>query len=251
MRIGELAALVGVSARTVRHYHHQGLLPEPERRSNGYREYGLRDAVALARIRRLAELGLSLDEIGDVLADDRGRELREVLLELDADLARQQAEIGAQRERLAGLLAEVDPQPDSVAVSPELTAVLDRLPADESPFAAMDREVLKLIEARVDPADRAAFAGLFEPLTDPAALARGQALNAQLDELAGAAPDDPRVARLAHDLADHLPAEMASALLAGRNDAESARWLDAIIRDLPAAQAQVLRLLPAILEERR
>ncbi|GAA4240098.1 hypothetical protein GCM10022254_63580 [Actinomadura meridiana] len=31
MRIGELAALVRVSTRAVRHYHHVGLLPEPER----------------------------------------------------------------------------------------------------------------------------------------------------------------------------------------------------------------------------
>ena len=31
MRIGELAAAVGVTTRTVRHYHHLGLLPEPER----------------------------------------------------------------------------------------------------------------------------------------------------------------------------------------------------------------------------
>jgi DNA-binding transcriptional MerR regulator len=251
MRIGELAALVGVSARTVRHYHHQGLLPEPERLSNGYREYGLRDAVMLARIRRLAELGLSLDEIGDVLADDRGRELREVLLELDADLARQQEEIGAQRDRLAGLLAEVDLHPDSATVSPELADVLHRLPADDSPFAAMDREVLTLIESRVGPADRAAFAGLFEPLTEPAALARGQELNARLDDLAGAAPDDPRVAQLAHDLAAHLPDEMASALAASRNDTESARWLDAVTREMPAAQAQVIRLLTTILEQQR
>jgi DNA-binding transcriptional MerR regulator len=251
MRIGELAALVGVSTRTVRHYHHEGLLPEPERLSNGYREYGLRDAVMLARIRRLAELGLSLDEINDVLADDRGRDLREVLLELDADLARQQEEVRAQRDRLAGLLAEVDLHPDSVAVSPELAAVLHRLPADDSPFAALDREVLKLIESRVDPADRAAFAGLFEPLTEPAAIASGQALNARLDGLADAAPDDPRVARLAHDLAAHLPDEMASALVAGQNDTESARWLDVVMREMPAAQAEVFRLLTAILEERR
>lgn len=88
MRIGELAGIAGVSTRTVRHYHHLGLLPEPERRANGYREYGLRDAVALARVRRLTELGLGLEEVRDVLADDAGRELREVLAELDEDLAR-------------------------------------------------------------------------------------------------------------------------------------------------------------------
>jgi DNA-binding transcriptional MerR regulator len=251
MRIGELAALVGVSTRTVRHYHHQGLLPEPERLANGYREYGLRDAVMLARIRRLVELGLSLDEIHDVLADDQGRTLREVLLELDADLARQQAEIGTRRDRLAALLAEVDLHPESVAVSPELAAVLHGLPAGDSPFAALDREVLKLIDARVEPADRAAFAELFQPLTEPAAVARGAELNTRLDELAGAEPDDPRVALLARDLAAHLPPDMAAALVASRNDTESARWLNVVTRELPAAQAQVFRLLTALLEERR
>lgn len=50
MRIGELAATVGVTARAVRHYHHQGLLPEPERLTNGYRDYTLRHAVVLARV---------------------------------------------------------------------------------------------------------------------------------------------------------------------------------------------------------
>ncbi|MFI6004013.1 MerR family transcriptional regulator [Streptomyces sp. NPDC051366] len=84
MRIGEIAALVGVTTRAIRHYHHVGLLPEPERRSNGYRAYSVRDAVLLARVRRLTELGLSLDEVRDVLADDAGRELADVLEEQTA-----------------------------------------------------------------------------------------------------------------------------------------------------------------------
>jgi DNA-binding transcriptional MerR regulator len=78
MRIGEVAGLVGISARAVRHYHRVGLLPEPARKANGYREYSLRDAVALARVRRLTELGLSLDEAGGVLAGDAGRDLVEI-----------------------------------------------------------------------------------------------------------------------------------------------------------------------------
>lgn len=45
MRIGELATAVGVTTRTVRHYHHLGLLPEPERRANGYLDYTLRHAA--------------------------------------------------------------------------------------------------------------------------------------------------------------------------------------------------------------
>lgn len=82
MRIGELADVVGVTTRTVRHYHRVGLLPEPPRQANGYRVYGIRDAMRLARARRLIELGLSLDEAADVLEDDEGRELAEILTEL-------------------------------------------------------------------------------------------------------------------------------------------------------------------------
>lgn len=104
MRIGELAVAVGVTTRTVRHYHHLGLLPEPERLPNGYRDYTLRHAVVLARIRRLTELGLGLTEVRDVLADDAGRDLAEVLEELDADLARQEAAVRERRERLRALL---------------------------------------------------------------------------------------------------------------------------------------------------
>jgi DNA-binding transcriptional MerR regulator len=130
MRIGELADLVGISTRAIRHYHGVGLLPEPARRANGYREYSLRDAVALARVRRLTELGLSLDEVGDVLAGDTDRDLADVLRELDADLAGQEADIHRRRARLAQLLrqAEAGGMPSQQApVSPELTALFGRM----------------------------------------------------------------------------------------------------------------------------
>lgn len=52
MRIGELAGLVGISTRAMRHSHRVGLLAEPARKANGYREYSLRDAVKEARARR-------------------------------------------------------------------------------------------------------------------------------------------------------------------------------------------------------
>ena len=107
MRIGELAGLVGISTRAIRHCHRIGLLPEPARKANGYREYSLRDAVELARVRRLTELGLSLDEVADALAGDAGRDLVEILRELDADLARQEADLRRRRSRLAQLWLEV------------------------------------------------------------------------------------------------------------------------------------------------
>lgn len=247
MRISELATLAGVSTRTVRHYHHLGLLPEPERLANGYREYRLRDAVALARVRRLAELGLSLGEVRDVLADDQGRELRETLLELDADLAREQAAIAARRARLAALLAEADLHPDST-VSPDVAEVLRSLPTGSS-LAEFDRELLTLAASVSDPAGRAEFADLLRPLTEPEAYARGHALIARLDELADADPDDPRVAVVARDLAAHLPDEMVSVMIASLDEASTGQWLEELLRELPAAQAEVFHLLVTQLKE--
>lgn len=101
----ELAALAGITTRTVRHYHRIELLPEPSRRDNGYRSYAARDVVRLVRIRRLVELGVSLDEVGDALAGDDDRELREILAEIDADLAAQEQRIRDRRERIAEMLA--------------------------------------------------------------------------------------------------------------------------------------------------
>ncbi|MEV4416449.1 MerR family transcriptional regulator [Catellatospora sp. NPDC049609] len=248
MRIGELAALVGVTTRTVRHYHHLGLLPEPERTPGGYREYRLRDAVLLARVRRLAELGLSLDEIRDVLADDQGRELREVLTELDADLARQQEAIAARRARLAALLAGADLNPDAT-VAPDLADALRDLHPAGSAFAALDRDMVSLIDTGADPAARDHVLALFQPLTTPEARERGHALTARMDALADVDPADPRVGMLAADLAAHLPAEMATAMLASLDDAETGRWLDLMTDELTPAQAQVLRLMVTTLKE--
>jgi MerR family regulatory protein len=55
LTIGQLAAYAGVTVRAVRHDHHIGLLPEPERDASGYRRYCCRDSnpaqrsVAVAR----------------------------------------------------------------------------------------------------------------------------------------------------------------------------------------------------------
>ncbi|WP_369028458.1 MerR family DNA-binding transcriptional regulator, partial [Nocardia farcinica] len=38
--IGQAAAFVGVTVKTVRHYHKLGLVAEPGRDSSGFRRYG-------------------------------------------------------------------------------------------------------------------------------------------------------------------------------------------------------------------
>jgi DNA-binding transcriptional MerR regulator len=47
MQIGEMAKTGGVSVQTVRFYERQGLLPDPERKDSGYREYGEADLKRL------------------------------------------------------------------------------------------------------------------------------------------------------------------------------------------------------------
>ncbi|MYT36430.1 MerR family transcriptional regulator [Streptomyces sp. SID8356] len=235
MRIGEIAALTGVTSRAVRHYHHIGLLPEPSRQANGYRAYTARDAVLLARIRRLTEIGLSLDEVRDVLADDAGRELSEVLGELDADLARQEREIGERRRVLAALL-ETPPASDG-PLSPALATLLERAPAAGSPAAAKDREHLLLLDAAGGGggAGSELYAAL-RPLADDPGVA---VLYERLDELAGAPADDPRVPALAADLAAAVPDEVLTAIPEGEPSA--AGWGRALLDDYPPAQREVVR----------
>lgn len=262
MRIGELAAVVGVTPRAVRHYHHLGLLPEPERRANGYRDYSLRHAVVLARIRRLTELGLGLAEVRDVLADDAGRELVEVLGELDEDLARQEAEVRERRERLRVLIedARAGRLPAEGPVSPELAALFGRFgPAPQSPMAAKDREVFALLETTATAEVRAGMlAGLENMVSAPGAVERAHEAYALLDALADAEPDDPRVAEAARVLADLIPPEMVPPgtdidLGAGNSGAGSTgSFLRAFYADLAPAQAEAIRRsLRILMEERR
>ncbi|MFF4729211.1 MerR family transcriptional regulator [Streptomyces mirabilis] len=253
MRIGELAVTVGVTTRTVRHYHHLGLLPEPERRPNGYREYTLRHAVVLARIRRLTELGLGLAEVRDVLADDAGRDLAEVLEELDADLARQEAAIRERRDRLRALLDRDGNLPAEGPVSPELAALLTGMAhGPESPMAARDREVLALIDTVASPESRkrlmAALGSAFET---PAAVARAHEVYALLDALADADPhdaDDPSVDEAAWALADCLPDSLLSEtdLAPGLDDS----FLRALYADVAPAQAEAIRRAMRMFTER-
>lgn len=72
MRIGEVARESGVPTKTIRYYEDIGVLPEPERADNGYREYGTETVDRLRFVRDAQATGLSLTEISSIL-DLRGR----------------------------------------------------------------------------------------------------------------------------------------------------------------------------------
>jgi DNA-binding transcriptional MerR regulator len=95
----ELADLAGTTVNTVRHYHRSGLLEEPERMSNGYKQYRARHLVRLLQIRRLRDLGVPLAQI-EAVGVANGANAAQALLAIDADLA-------ASIERLQRARAEI------------------------------------------------------------------------------------------------------------------------------------------------
>lgn len=66
-RIGELADKCGVNKETIRYYERLGLIPEPERTEKGYRMYSQQTVDRLHFIKRMQELGFTLNEIDKLL----------------------------------------------------------------------------------------------------------------------------------------------------------------------------------------
>ena len=98
----------------MRHYHEVGLLAEPERRSNGYKQYGVAHLVRLLRIKRLTDLGFSLTQIARL--GDAEEHPAEALRALDAELAATIERLQRARVELGTILSQ--------AVPPDLPAEL-------------------------------------------------------------------------------------------------------------------------------
>ncbi|TMG37266.1 MAG: MerR family transcriptional regulator [Chloroflexi bacterium] len=107
-RIGEVAAHVGLTERTIRYYEELGLLDSVKRLEGGQRVYTDEDVRRLKFIQRLKVLGLSLQEMHELeRLYARHRSNREVLPRLiellDAHLATTQErmnELSSLREEI-------------------------------------------------------------------------------------------------------------------------------------------------------
>lgn len=74
MRIGELAAELGLNPKTIRYYEEIGLLPDAQRSMSGYRLYSDSDLQRLRFILKAKAIGLTLGEIAEILALHRDGE---------------------------------------------------------------------------------------------------------------------------------------------------------------------------------
>lgn len=87
--IGAVARRAGVGIDTIRYYEREGLLPAPQRRASGYRDYRPGVVERLRFIRRAKDLGFTLEEIRELLAlsTDRERGVKTVKQRAEARLA--------------------------------------------------------------------------------------------------------------------------------------------------------------------
>lgn len=118
----EVAELAGTTVKAVRHYHQVGLLKEPERASNGYKQYGVSHLLRVLQIKRLVDLGVPLAQVATMGRADQ--DPAEAIRLLDADLAASIERLQRVRAELALILrhrAPVDVPPVFSAVAADLS----------------------------------------------------------------------------------------------------------------------------------
>lgn len=112
--VGQVAALAGVTVRTLHHYEHIGLLIPGGRNSAGYRVYCGKDIDRLRLILYYRELGFALPDIGSILDDPCGNTV--------AHLRRQRDLLQQKVNRTRKLLDAVDRELEAYAMGSNLTA---------------------------------------------------------------------------------------------------------------------------------
>ena len=144
LTIGQLAAYAGVTIRAVRHYHQVGLMPEPDRDASGYRTYDADAVVRLIRIRTLAEAGVPLARVQELLGAE-AETFAEATAVIDRDLRAQIRELQEHRRRIAQLASG-----DSLAVPDVVADYLDRVRAIGVPemMIAAERDAWIMVAAR-------------------------------------------------------------------------------------------------------
>ncbi len=241
VRIGDAAAFVGTTPRAIRHYHAIGLLPEPERGTDGRRRYGYDEMIALLWIRRMADAGVALESIRDAAGDD----LTATLERLERTLAAQEAELRRQRaavERMRARGARLGLLSDLVA------ARLEGLPTGS--VRRTDLDALVVVERIFGPLGAAANA------SRTVALATRPELRAESDRVEAAeealddtvAVDDPRVAQVAaqrHAFESTLLAVIDRDGIAAEEQAVIDAW-EADHPDAPGPSARVMSAAAAV-----
>ncbi|HEX5562220.1 MAG TPA: MerR family transcriptional regulator [Nocardioidaceae bacterium] len=215
LRIGQLASYAGVTIRAVRHYHQVGLLPEPVRDASGYRSYDAGAVLRLVRIRTLAEAGVPLARVRELLDADP-ETFAAATAGIDRQLRAQIRALQDHRRRIAQLGSG-----DSLAVPEEVLDYLDRLRATGVPEAIIEpeRDAWILVAARWPEAIPAIMADKVAQLADPRIV--------RLYRLIGRIADNGEDEDLLRETADLLSRLFEQAAVIGQLDRQDEHTLDA------------------------
>ncbi|TNM36473.1 MerR family transcriptional regulator [Nocardioides albidus] len=235
LTISQLASYAGVTVRAVRHYHAKGLLPEPERDHSGYRRYDAAAVVELIRIRTLAEAGVPLSRVQELLvADDAafGTAVEEIDRRLRAEIRERQQH----RRRIALLAAG-----ESLALPPEAVAYLERLRAVgvSEEMVAAERDAWILVAAQLPEQMPFYMEMKSQQLDDP----RLRELYRDLTDVVHWPADDPRLDDVADRLAEEFDAVPEEAWDDGALPDDLAALLDGVfVTSVPGARRILRRL---------
>lgn len=194
LTIGQLADYVGVTVRAVRHYHQRGLIPEPERDVSGYRRYDANAVIELIRIKALADAGVPLARIEEVLGAGP-EEFSGALGQIDKALGQRIRELQEQRRRVSLLAAG-----DRLYVPAEIADLFDLFRRmDLNPDAIqIERDGWILLAARYPDQARQWAREKVQALSDP----DFQELYRLYHQAYDYAADDPRLDAIADTLVD-------------------------------------------------
>ncbi len=167
----ELAELAGTTVRAVRHYHEIGLLEEPRRRANGYKQYGVAHLVRTLRIKRLADLGFSLPQIAEL--GDADQHPQEALRRLDARLAQTLDRLHHARIEVRQILQQAAPTDLPTAVAARIR---------DADLSDADHSLLVVMSRVLDPAAVTTLVDTLQALPPSAATAAFDHLPADADE---------------------------------------------------------------------
>ena len=187
--IGQLAKYAGVTIKAVRHYHKRGLLDEPQRDSSGYRRYTARHAIELVKIKTLAEAGVPLARVKELLAANPDQ-VAVAIAGIDRKLQEQLEALIRIRERISQLSGG-----DRLFVSPEVADYLDYLReiGVSQRTAQLERDLWILVQS-ISPQDAASIIGdKRQAIHDTEFRSIYLAYDAAFDW----SPDDPRLIALA------------------------------------------------------
>ncbi|MCW2741774.1 MAG: transcriptional regulator, MerR family [Blastococcus sp.] len=113
MNVGEVAALAGVTVRTLHHYDRIGLLSPSGRTAAGYRRYAPADLDRLHRVLLYRELGFPLEEVATLLDDPSA--------DPQAHLRRQHQLLTERLNRTSAMVAAVEKEMEARSMGISLT----------------------------------------------------------------------------------------------------------------------------------